>query len=345
MVKNLPEKVLVMAPKGIGDAVLSFPSLQIFRQENPDTEITVLAEAAMEPLWRMCPSLNRFQPLEKSCPMREELKREHFDRAYILRDDFRAALIPWRAGITRRIGFRGRWRRLLLTEIVHRSSGHRQFEFMNILGVQGEPPAPEITVPHEGFHTLERKLTHFPTIGKKMTVLFQALETERPMGARPVITLLPGDPEGGWPIAHFGLLAKNLVSSLNALVLLGGDAADADGCAQVAAAAGADRVVNLAGQTTILEWAALLAVSDCVVSNLGGGAQLAAVIGTPVLLVHGLDDLKKRMPLGEYISFVHPVEPEFEAVTQAPTSVTTDMAYGAILKVLSRSCESEDVIR
>jgi heptosyltransferase-2 len=322
VVQSLPEKVLVISPEGIGESVLSLPGLQILRQENPDVEITVMAEAELEGFWRMSPAVDFFQPLEKDRPMLGKLKYTHFDRAYLLRDGFRAALICWRAGIPRRIGFRGNWRRLLLTEIVHRPEGHRQFEFMNILGVQGEPPAPEIAVPHDGFHTLERKLTHFPNIGKKLPVIFQALEEERPMGARPILMLIPGGAKERWPVEHFGSLAKNLASSLNALVLLSGDAAV---CAEVAAAAGADRVVNLSGQTMIPEWAALLAVSDCVVSNAGGGAQLAAAIGTPVLVVQGPVDPAKTAPLGECV-----------LLEQESNPVTTDRAYGAVLKVLER---------
>ena len=342
MVKTLPEKVLVIAPEGIGGAVLSLPGLQIFRQENPDVEITVLAEPELEGFWKMCPAINFFQGLEidrSRFPNVRKLKREHFDRAYILRDDFRAALIPWRAGIARRIGFRGHWRRLLLTEIIHRPEGHRQFEVMNILGVQGEPPAPELVVPHNFFQTLERKLVHFPTIGKNRSVIFQALEAERPLGARPVITLMPGGPEERWPTAHFGLLAKNLISSLKAVVLLAGDAADADVCADVAAAAGPD-AVNLAGKTTFHEWAALLAASDCVVSNAGGGMVLAAALGTPVVPVCTVIDPAKNAPLGEYARFdekkAEPVEPEFEEVIRTLTAVTTDMAYGAVVKQLGR---------
>ncbi len=338
MKSELPEKVLVIAPEGLGDAVLSLPGLQIFRQEHPDVEITVLAEAALEPFWRMCPAIHFFQLLEKNRPMLRKLKREHYDRVYILRDDFRAALIAWRAGIARRTGFRGHWRRLLLTEIVHRPEGHRQFEFMNILGVQGEPPAPQIAVPHKSFQTLERKLIHFPNIGKNRAVIFQALEEERPLDARPVITLMPGGPAERWPAAHFGLLAKNLISSLKAVVLLAGDCDDMELCTEVAQAAGPD-AINLAGQITLPEWAALLTVSDCAVCNAGDGMQLVAAAGRPVLPVYGLNNPKKHAPLGKYTRFDEKKapanEPEFEEVTRTLTAVTTDMAYGAVAKLLA----------
>jgi heptosyltransferase-2 len=330
---------LVIAPEGIGGAVLSLPALQLFRQENPDVEITVLAEAVLEPFWKMCPAISRFQCLESiAWGRRNRPKGERFDRAYLLRDDFRSALITWRAGIPRRIGFRGHRRRLLLTEIVHRPDGHRQFEFMNILGVQGEPPAPKMAVSRKHFHSLERKLIHFPNIGKNRSVIFQTLELDRPTGARPVIILMPGGPGERWSAAHFGLLAKNLASSLKAVILLTGDSADQALCAKVAAVAGPE-AIDLAGKITLPEWAALLSASDCAVCNAGGGMHLAAVLGTPVVPVCGLSDPAKNYPLGKYTHFdektAPPAEPEFEEVTRTLTAVTTDRAYVAVAKIVS----------
>lgn len=98
---------------------------------------------------------------------------------------------------------------------------------------------------------------------------------------------MPGGPEERWPTAHFGLLAKNLISSLKAVVLLAGDENDVEVCAEVAEAAGSD-AINLAGKITLPEWAALLAVSDCAACNAGGGMHLAAALGTSVVPVCGL---------------------------------------------------------
>jgi ADP-heptose:LPS heptosyltransferase len=207
---------------------------------------------------------------------------------------------------------------------------------MNILGVQGEPPAPEIAVPGEHFQTLERKLMHFPNIGKNRSVIFQTLETERPLGARPVIVMMPGGAGERWPHGHYGLLAKNLISSLNAVLLVAGDPADQALCDQIAAAAG-DDAISLAGRITLPELAAVLSVSDCVVCNAGDGMYLAAALGAPVVPVCGLIDPAKNAPLGKYARFDEKKalasEPEFEEVSRTLTAVTTDMAYGAVLKM------------
>ena len=306
MISEIPERFLVIGPERIGDSVLSLPAVQLLRQEHPDVEITVAAAPKLEAFWNTCPLINRFQPLETFFPMVGKWKQTHYDRVYILPHSFRSAWVSFMAGIPRRIGARGHWRRLLLTEVVHLGSGHQQFEAMNILGVQGEPPVPELRVPPESFQTLERKLLHFPNIGKNRSVLFQALENgaERPMGARPVITILPGaphDPSRRWPATHFLLLARNLCSALNAVVLLGGGPEDVAVCEKIAAAE--PDIINLAGETTFPEWAAMLKASHCVVSNASGGMHLASALGTPVIGLYGLRDPKRTGPLGKHIVF------------------------------------------
>jgi heptosyltransferase-2 len=277
------ESILIVSTNWIGDAVMSMPALQLFRQEHPEAEITVLARPLIGSLWAMHPAVDHFQTMGKAFPTIAKMRQTHFDRAYIFPNSFRSAFVPFMAGVPRRIGPRGHWRRLMLTEPVHLPEGHQQFEYMKILGVQGRPPAPQLNVPQEASRTLEEKLSQFPDFG------------------RPVITLLPGaarGPSKRWPPEHFILLAKKLRDATGASVVLGGGPDDAAVCAEIAAQTGA---FSLAGQTTIAEWAALLKMSRCVVSNDSGGMHLATAVGTPVVAIFGLTDPRKTGPLGRSV--------------------------------------------
>ena len=362
--KERSEKFLVIGVHRLDDAVMSLPALQILREEHPAVEITLLGKPTLSAFWEMCPSIDFFQPLEpitwgyrkssnlgplSECstrsaviqrswfPMLEKLRRQKFDRAYILPNSFRSALIPFMAGIPRRVGARGRWRRMMLTEIVHLGTGHQQFEAISVFGVQGTPKPPALQVPEKSFQTLERKLVHFPTLGKNQTALFQALETctaaggnEKPIGARPVITLLPGAARGsakGWPEENFSLLAKNLCSSMNAVVLLGGGPEDVSLCKGIETK-GYD-IINLAGQTTFSEWAAMLQASDCVVANDSGGMHLASAVGTPVVGLYGLADAERTGPLGKHVVL------QKKEATRAVAAIGADEVYGAIEKLLA----------
>lgn len=297
------ESILIIGLNWIGDAVMSMPALQIYRLEHPDAEIVLLVKPGLVPLWEMHSAPDRILMQNGSFQTVRRLRRSVYGRAFIFPNSFRSAYLPFAAGVPRRIGPRGHWRRLLLTECIRLGGGHQQFEYMNILGVQGEPPPPRLQVSHDAFRSLERKLHHLTNIGRSMTAVLQALEAERADGSRPVVTLLPGaarGPSKRWPAEHFIALARRLWKELDAVVVLSGGPDDAAACAQIAAAAG-DDVLNLAGQTTLKEWAALLKISDCVVANDSGGMHLAAALGTPVAAIYGQTDPKKTGPLGRHI--------------------------------------------
>ncbi|MFA6172990.1 MAG: lipopolysaccharide heptosyltransferase II [Kiritimatiellales bacterium] len=319
------EKVLIVSTNWIGDAIMSMPALQLFRQAHPAAEITVLMKPGLKALWLMHPAADHFQTLEEMVPTIGKLRQAHFDRAYVFPNSFRSAFLPFMAGVPRRIGPRGHWRRLMLTEIVNPPDGHQQFEYLKILGVQGEPPAPQLNVPEESFQSLEEKLGNFLRSGK------------------PVITLLPGaarGPSKRWPAEHFIRLAKKLRAELGAQILLGGGPDDAAACAAIAAEAGPD-VISLAGRTTIPEWAALLKMSDCVVSNDSGGMHLATAVGTPVAAIFGFTDPKKTGPLGRNAVVqksrvrARDVARDSDAARLALAAVTPDEVFAAVAGLLN----------
>lgn len=316
------ESILMVSTNWIGDAIMSMPALQMFRAAHPDSQITVLARPLIRSLWQMHPDVNHFQTMEEAFPTIGKLRQTHFDRAYIFPNSFRSAFVPFMAGVPRRIGVSGQWRRLMLTEPVSLSGGHQQFEYMKILGVQGAPPAPQLRVPAESFQTLEEKLQIFPMVGK------------------PLITLLPGaarGPSKRWPPEHFVRLAKKLRDTLGALVVLGGGPDDAAVCGEIAAQTGA---FSLAGQTTIPEWAALLKRSACVVSNDSGGMHLATAVGTPVVAIFGITDPKKTGPLGRSVVLQEStvqrrdIARNSEEAARALAAISPDRAFDAVAKLL-----------
>lgn len=296
------KSILLVSPSWIGDAVMSMPAVQLFREDYPETKVTVLAKPGVGALWKMHPAVDRVLRQEKTGATIRQLNAMNFDRAYIFPNSFRSAFLPFMAGIPRRTGARGHWRKLMLSDIVQFGSGHQQFENMNILGVQGEPPAPQIVVPEEAFHTLERKVFHLPGVGKKIPQRFRMPEEQRLTKDQPLITLLPGaarGPSKRWPPDHFVQLAGMLKEKLNALIVFSGGPDDAVACAEMAEEIGPESI-NLAGETSIPEWAALLRCSDCVAANDSGGMHLATAVGTPVAAVFGVTDPKKTGPLGRH---------------------------------------------
>jgi len=313
---------LIVSTNWIGDAVMGMPALQLFRLENPEARITVLTKPGLKALWQMHPAVDTVQIMEKPFPTARKLRSAQHGRAYVFPNSFRSAFVPWLAGIPQRIGLCGHGRHLLLTEIVSPPEGHQQLEYRNILDVQGQLPAPHLDVPEETLHAVEKKLDALPMSGKGM----------------PLITLLPGaarGPSKRWPPEHFVELAKKLRASMDAVVIFGGGPDDAAACADIAGQVG-EGVISLAGKTTIPEWAALLKMSDCVVSNDSGGMHLATAVGTPVVGIYGLTDPAKTGPLGKSsilqksTTRSRDIARTSEEAIQALASITADEVYAAI---------------
>lgn len=278
---------LIVSTSWIGDAIMGMPALQLFRGENPGARITMLAKPGVKALWRMHPAVDSVEVMGKPLATARRLRPGKHDCAYVLPNSLRSAFVPWAAGIPRRVGMRGHFRRWLLSEVVPAPEGHQQHEYKEILGVGGELPRPEIEVPEEASGTVAAMLAGSSGF----------------RGDMPLVVLLPGaarGPSKRWPPDHFVELARMLRTALGAFVVLGGGPDDAVACDEIGEQAG-DGVVSLAGKTSIPEWAALLKMSKCVVSNDSGGMHLSTAVGTPVVGIYGVTDPGKTGPLGKSV--------------------------------------------
>ncbi len=322
------ESILMVSTNWIGDAIMSMPAVQLFRQKHPDTRITILARPLIRALWAMHPAIDQLETMVDKLPTIRKLKQTHFDRAYIFPNSFRSAFVPFMAGVPKRIGPRGHWRRLMLSEVIALPEGHQQLESMKILDVQGEPPAPQINVPEESVQSLLVRLTN---LGFKPS-------------NRPIITLLPGaarGPSKRWPQANFIAVAKKLSDNLGAQIMLGGGPDDAITCEEIATATGPN-AISMAGKTSIAEWAALLKMSHCVISNDSGGMHLAATVGTPVIGIFGITDPSKTGPLGQAVILqkssirARRIPRESEEASRALASIRPDEVCKAAIELFDK---------
>jgi lipopolysaccharide heptosyltransferase I len=134
-----------------------------------------------------------------------------------------------------------------------------------------------------------------------------------PVGAgRPRVALVPVSrwPSKNWPIAEYGRLARRLQDRLGATIYLLGGSGDEElaACAAIAGQLAADRVLNLAGRTRLVEMGGWLQAMDLVIGNDSGPMHLAAAAGTPVLALFGPTDPVRSGPYGAGNRVVQPPE-------------------------------------
>ena len=102
----------------------------------------------------------------------------------------------------------------------------------------------------------------------------------------------------GRPLAGVHVSGGRLVKHDGARILLTGSAGDRAMVDQVKAVLSADDVIDVAGEASLLELAALIERCDVFVTGDTGPMHLAAAVGTPIVAVFGPSDPRRYAPTG-----------------------------------------------
>ncbi|MGH8854925.1 MAG: lipopolysaccharide heptosyltransferase II, partial [Telluria sp.] len=112
-------RTLVISPNWIGDAVMAQPLLRRLRELHPDRPIDVVAPTWVAPVWRAMREVDTVieSPFKHGSLQWAErrafakmLKARGYADSYVLPNTLKFALIPWLAGIPRRVGYKGEMR-------------------------------------------------------------------------------------------------------------------------------------------------------------------------------------------------------------------------------------------
>jgi len=289
----MAERILIVAPSWIGDAILSEPLLAILREPMQEPTVDVLAPPWCAPVYARMrgvrhiienPIGHRELRLGERRALARTLRGNGYTRALVLPNSFKSALIPWLARIPRRVGYVGEARGMLLTDAkrLDRKALPRLVDrFVALAARPGElvpTPAAPVLVPD----------------------VANAAEAIRALGLsthRPVAILCPGaeyGPSKRWPTEHFITLAQRFIDSGYAVWLLGSpnDRAAADPIAAAIA-----EVRNVCGRTDVGTAIDLLATARVVVSNDSGLMHAAAAIGRPLVALFGSSSPEYTPPL------------------------------------------------
>ncbi len=291
--------VLIVGVSWLGDSIMTMPAIQAYRRLNPGTRLIMLAKPGCCDLWSMNSAVD--EVLE--CPATISgllhaagiVRRQKVSMAFVLPHSFRSAVVPFLARIPQRVGFSGYQRDWMLTRVVSSQSvpgrKHQCYEYMNLMGISdGIPEMPRLTVPKEVFENMRRRPTCSDLIRR---VLGDGSDVK-------LIGLVPGaayGPSKRWPADFFSETARMLKNAVNCCILVFGSRLEREICDKVVQAIGSS-AINLAGQTSVPELAALFSQCALVIANDSGGMHLAAAVGTPVVAIFGITDSDKTGPLG-----------------------------------------------
>jgi heptosyltransferase II len=209
-----------------------------------------------------------------------------FDKAYVLPNSLKSALLPFLAGIPERIGYFGEARVGLLT--------HR------LKNPKNKPPMVAFYSALSGEGDLDKDK---PRLQMAPAEIDQAL-AELGLRRGGYYVFAPGaeyGPAKRWPARHFSELAARL----DLPVLLLGSGKEAALCEEIAApvnAAQAGKCLNFAGKTSLVQALCLIAACKSTISNDSGLMHVAAAFGVPQVAIFGSSSPLHTPPLSDKAS-------------------------------------------
>ncbi|RSZ55991.1 lipopolysaccharide heptosyltransferase II [Massilia atriviolacea] len=292
-------RTLVISPNWIGDAVMAQPLLQLLKRQHPARPIDVLAPPSVAPAWRAMievdsvletPFRHGALQLRERWRYAKVLRARGYVDAYVLPNTIKYALIPWLAGIARRVGYKGEMRYGLLNVVHHDDTPKRAMVpfYAALAGAPGAAlhagvPCPALRVAPEQIH--------------------QVRERHGMGGAGRLVVFAPGAEFGAakrWPARHFAALAQSVrEQDSSARIALLGSPKDREACAEITALTGTDGIHNVAGATSLAEAIALIAGAAAVVANDSGLLHIASALNRPVIALYGPTDPDHAPPFSD----------------------------------------------
>jgi heptosyltransferase-2 len=292
-------RTLVISPNWIGDAVMAQPLLRQLKQRHPDRPIDVLAPTWVAPVWQAmrevdtvleAPFKHGALQLAERRQFARMLKARGYADSYVLPNTLKFALIPWLAGIPKRVGYKGEMR-YGLVNVMHyddKAAPRPMAQFYEALA--GEPvrhlarperlPEPEMVVSDDKARAAVIRLGLPPG---------------------PYVAFAPGaefGPAKRWPSSYFAELAQTILAKRpDAQILLLGSPKDRAVGDEITALV--PQAHNLAGTTSLSEAIALISISAAVVTNDSGLMHIGAALRRPVVAIYGPTDPRHTPPLSQ----------------------------------------------
>ena len=291
-------KVLIMGLNWIGDIVMSAPALTKAAQKYE--KVDILTRPHLAEVYNFIPGINKVIsfPTNGSLPQIfkhiKQVRKEKYDKIFILPCSLRTAAIAFLCGAKETIGYAHEGRSILLSSAIKKPDNYTKI--------------------HEA--KLHAKLVLESTIEDAMPSIMPPVrsnkdiaKTMQKIGLQPdqaFFIMAPGAAFGGakrWPPEYFAQLANKIYAKYNAPTLLTGAKADIEVVEQIEKLAD-KTTINLVSKTSIKELLFLLSAAKAVIANDSGTMHLAALWQTPTLVPVGPTDMVRTGPLNEFAATI-----------------------------------------
>jgi lipopolysaccharide heptosyltransferase II len=289
------KKILCIRPDNMGDLLMSTPAIRALKQTF-GAHITVLTSSMATGIARLIPEINEVitfdvpwvksnvtEPGDAMLNIVEQLKQQQFDAAVIFtvysQNPLPTVMLAYLAGIPLRLAYCRENPYQLLTHWVPdkepytfiRHQVRRDIDLVATVGAFTRNEQLSLQVPDV-----------WPQVNEKLAACGVNV-------SQPWLLMHPGVSEAKreYPAAQWAEAAQLVVQQLGYQVLFTGSAGEQAMAAAIQNIAGKS-TFNVAGQFTLIEFAALIQKAPLVVSVNTGTVHIAAAAGTPVVVLYAL---------------------------------------------------------
>jgi len=279
----IPQRILIIRPGGIGDAVLLAPAINFLKKLYPDCHVTILAERRNAGVFPLISGVTKVLCYDRPHELIQTL-RDRYDVVIDTEQWYRlSAVVARLVRAPVKIGFDTNVRRRMFTHGIHYDLAVYEAEnFLTMLKPLG------------GDFQLDVNLVSLSIPHRAMTRACQLLQY---IGSNPFVVIFAGASieEKRWGRERFSLVAKQMAEDGYRVVVVGGREDHSDG--EIIADAGGG--VNLAGITNLAETAAVISRSSLVISGDSGVLHIAVGLGVQTVSLFGPGSATKWAPKGE----------------------------------------------
>ena len=280
-------KILVVNLAFIGDVILSTPVIRALKEKYPQSSISMLTIPLTAPIAQLNPYIDKVLIYDKKGDHKgllggwkvvTAIKKEKFDMAICMNFAVRGAMLTWLAGIKYRIGYDAQHGKIFLTDAIKASRAVIQHETLNhmmvlqSLGCKAINDKIEIEIPEYIINKTISKI-NFNKSKKNLIICPYGSYNKKNLEIKKYSKIIQALSDK-FDIYIIG--GKKEESSLNLL----------------AEKAGVNKERVLAGTLSLQEIAALIKISDVLLSVDTGPLHISQGVNTPVVALFGPTDPK-----------------------------------------------------
>lgn len=337
-----PKNIIIRMPNWLGDLVMATPLLHDLKKKWPNASITAMCQSNVAALLEHDPHVNEIYKYKKpsgwihrakELDIIDTLQRGEYDLGILTTNSFSSAWWFWRGHVRNRIGFASNLRSFLLNKAVpfpeKKESQHQVITYKSLLEPMGIP----ISNTDPALYISEKEKVNAQQLLKSYN-----FSPDQHI----LIGINPGAAYGSakcWLPDRFRSVTERLLEDPRIVILYFGDPAGAPLVNDICQGLG-ERVINMAGKTSIREMMALIQECEVFLTNDSGPMHVASALGVPLVALFGSTSDIKTPPYKDGIVIHKHVEcsPCYKRVCpidfRCMKRIEVDEVYNTIMRLV-----------